>query len=32
MLARFVFGSVQELWMEYIAEQFFVRHPMSFLF
>jgi hypothetical protein len=32
MLARLMFGGVQEFWMEHIAEQFFVRHLVSFLF
>jgi len=32
MLSRFLFGGVQELRMEHIAEKFFVRHLMSFLF
>ena len=29
MLLGFLFGSVQELRMEYVAKQFLVRHLMS---
>jgi hypothetical protein len=32
MLVRYLFGGVQKLRMEHVAEQFFICHPMSFLF